>query len=1050
MSEVLNVTDRTNELDQLFQKIKEGNVILFLGAGASISGDRGFLSKHLISFFEDKKQIDLKVDDIVEFVDVIESSEEYSRSEFDEYVEQCLRSLKPTITHDVISENRWKRIITTNVDNLLERSFEQSLRDNRTLYRIKLIRNQKELVYQTSADEIKLIKLNGCISAKKEYPLVFSTDDFTRVKKYYRTALQEMKNPSDSIIFLAIGYSFSDPFAKYLLQIMEDINYRDKRRLYIVDPTFNVNKSRLLSKSNIGVISSTSDEFFSAYKGWHQTIETSKASRLKLSYSRADNTKIFLPPSLLLRLSDVVIQLNNNYRYHNVNSKDYYSGEEPDFGVILKGYDVVKSNKLRIIKEKILAIAENSSREIIPLIFLTGTFGSGKSSFGYRLLSSILSESKEIIAFEIWDPLKVLSEVKNIVELISKSKSSVVLFYLNNLEMQTYFNRVLEFRNSLSIEQISNVSILLISTIRENTLELELRNKSIKNKFEFNVDERLNRDEIVEFVQKLKDNQLIYYRDAQERNQLVSRIDREYNGDSFVSFLALITKGKHKDDLLDAYEKLSDLGKEAFKYVSILHQHNISMPASILRSLVARDWQEFRDEVINVEGKGILIQDSINSNDTDSDLNFRTKHPLIATTLLNTLVPNLDHRFKLVKRVVNSVHPGGRNCYILIDFLRALRVHSEVSNERVDALFDLAYTHFSDDPNFLLHYSINLQNRGDLKSLERGDKLLQYAESIIPKRNHRITHRRAVITFGMCKLYYLEDRNVSVKSMRLWRDAIELFEIKRLLDPCSSYSYSDFIECLFWHLESVKGNVEEELSLRIQIEELIEASDRVVADQSDRLTKVKDRYYQNFLANDKIKYLSFLDSLYGNQNTRHYSLMLRVNFLQRNEPNDAHVSECFDELENYTSEVEVAKFLFKHYGRSLQHISNRLKLFDLIKRHPTIEDKDSLRYNYYMFVAECYSRNFKHAYDHVRKIRDRFNQLNPEFQLAWKSANEEIDEIFDGVIIEKKGHLKVRIMELGSEFSYRANGKEYSIGKRVLVNLRFYLFGVMASIVKEN
>jgi len=101
MKHITDIHGQSELLYELFEKISNRNTFLLLGAGASISKEKGFLASSLIDFFQDKKHKELGIKDLITFVDLIEASEEFSRDEFDEYVDECLRSLEVTESHKI-------------------------------------------------------------------------------------------------------------------------------------------------------------------------------------------------------------------------------------------------------------------------------------------------------------------------------------------------------------------------------------------------------------------------------------------------------------------------------------------------------------------------------------------------------------------------------------------------------------------------------------------------------------------------------------------------------------------------------------------------------------------------------------------------------------------------------------------------------------------------------------------------------------------------------------------------------------------------------------
>ena len=61
MQHITDLEKQTDQLYELFEKISERNVFLFLGAGSSVTKDKSFLSSTLIEFFQDKKHIDFTI-----------------------------------------------------------------------------------------------------------------------------------------------------------------------------------------------------------------------------------------------------------------------------------------------------------------------------------------------------------------------------------------------------------------------------------------------------------------------------------------------------------------------------------------------------------------------------------------------------------------------------------------------------------------------------------------------------------------------------------------------------------------------------------------------------------------------------------------------------------------------------------------------------------------------------------------------------------------------------------------------------------------------------
>lgn len=287
---------------EVFSKISSGNTILFLGAGGSVTEDKIYLSKQLMEYHRAESGFSYLTDDISEYVDVLSRNPQFDRKHFDDIVDKCLRNLEPDDFHKTIARLPWKEIITTNLDTVIERAFHDIRGSSDENMELVLARTPSEYRYNPANDEVKYVKLNGCMSDRSKYPFIFSTRDFESVNRFYKLVLQSVEHMSIRIQFLVIGYSFSDPFAKFLLERFDKYNYRNKREILLVDPTTQEEMLPYLESNNIRVIQDSAAEFFKGYADWEATHEENKQKRNQTKFRQKDNTPIRLPLRITNRL----------------------------------------------------------------------------------------------------------------------------------------------------------------------------------------------------------------------------------------------------------------------------------------------------------------------------------------------------------------------------------------------------------------------------------------------------------------------------------------------------------------------------------------------------------------------------------------------------------------------------------------------------------------------------------------------------------------------------------------------------------------------------
>lgn len=878
-------------------------------------------------------------------------------------------------------------------------------------------------------------------SDRKKYPFILSTEDFKTAKSYHKVVLNSLKGISDNIIFLSAGYSYSDHFAKYLLKNIDSYDFRNQRWLFNIDPYVNDNQLDFFTDKKICVIKSTLKDFIESYYKWESGLNDTVLRSKEISIYDYDNKKVYLDPKIYLRLEKSLVQLNKLYKFAHIEKREFYLGNEPNYGVIIKNYDVVKTNKLEETRKEIINIIDSTSSKIIPLFFLIGNFGTGKTTFTYRLLNN-LQMNHSCVVFEVLDYFSI--NENDIVELISNIKAEYVFFYFNYVERHSVFRALTELRGKLSTHQIPNIKISFIASIRENILNRIKVDRSLTNEYEINIDSSLSNEETSLLLDNLKECSLLNFSDKRSKLELVKKIQETYEADTFITLLDLIS-GKHYIDLLEAYRHLPSIAQTALIYTSLLHQYNILMPVGLLKSLVAKNWDIFRNELLEIDCKNILIQEESDLYNLGTDIFFRTKHPIIAKKLIEKIIPNKDQQYKNYEDICSRIEINPACSRVIIDLLKVLNSESIFNSEKINRLYDLCYNNLSEDPYFLLNYSINLQMRGDEKAISKALRLIQYAEGFFDYRHHKFIHRRAILNFLMAKIYFEKEKSELLQTYHYIKEAEELFEIKQILDSCSYYSFYDYIEFKIWLLSKINMKDDEQLRTKIKIEEMFELAERTVLEGLNKILVLKSRYIDLYhRSKNEDEYIIELKNYYQDEAFRPLALILLYNFYG-SKNNQEECKKLLNELEYYSFNDEVSKFLFKIYGRNTNKADIRKKFFELERKHEEFSKENSLRYNYLMFVANCYSDCIDAGYNYLNNIK--YMSLNPEYNMVWLDENDN-EKIFEGIIIKnKKNVYRVKIIETQQKHLLE-KGVTYSEGDRVSVKLKFFLYGIRASIVK--
>lgn len=1039
-----------SNLSQIYEKIFNKNAIAFLGAGASVSNNQ-YLSKDIINLYEAKISKNFGTTDIIKFVDILQSTPGLRRGDFDKFVIDQLIKLIPNEGHKIFVTVPWKQIITTNYDTLIEEAFSEAFREGKTNYDLHVIRNKKQLDYQENGSEITYIKLNGCKTDLSLYPLVFSSEDFENQNSFYKKVLSPYKQYSNEIIYMAFGYSFSDDFSEKLLDKIASTDIRQKRLLYCVDPFVNDDRLGYLASNQISVIKLSFQDFFKGYIKWYEETNKNYLKTLQ-KFTNPDNSKIKIGTTSRLYLDSNILQLKDDYKTNSrLKKADFYFGEEPTYQVVVDDYDVVKfdelSSLISIIKQ---TFSEHTRTSIPKLILIHGDFGSGKTTFTLRAIKEYLKISNTALAFEI---IRSLSLKKGYLsQLIKESDATEFIFYCDNIETDSIFKSFNDFRIDLAAEQYSNISIIFISSIRQNILEKFKNNNrlEIKNSLEVEYNSIYSETELVQLVENLKEVGILNYRDITERDAIIFDIKTKYKGDSFMTLYKLIEKGEHYKLLEKAYEELSPDVKNAFKITALIHRFNMNCPVSVVKySLKSYDWNEFTEKIVKGDGKRILFQENIQTITDEPDLYFKTKHPVIAEALIKTILTN-NEKNSLYKSIFSNLIFSDYNARFIVDLIKNIRNNdSDISDGQIENYYELAKKEFYNSTHFMLSYITNIEKRTNSVSLlQKCIEDIKILEAPLERRNHRLIHRKASVCFKIARILYKDDK--SNKKIKSYLDeAEEWFDIKMHLDPLSQYSYLDYFNLLLWKLKNVRMDDIEKLSLHYTINNLFDEAYRTLYSNTGVIDDLFDDYSSTtqFKRNDG-EYLDFLLERYQEVNTRPTACILLFYFYSIQKDN-FKCNQMIEELESYIDDKDVVYFLFKQYGRNLHLPNNRVQYFDLIRHNSFLEDESPLRYHYFTSICEFYNWRWRDGKDALNELKqERFYNLNPDFFLYWKNVEGE-EEIFEGQVMMEKKIKKIMIITpfYREFFLVKGNYERYNLGHKVKVKLKFFLEGIKAEIL---
>ena len=248
--------------------IREGNVVLLLGSGASLDACNAAgvhppnvkqLGDTLSDRFLGGKYKDKTLAQISEYaisVADIRTVQEFIRSIFIDF--------QPTEAHRVMASFRWWGIATTNYDLLVEKAYDGN--KNAAQHPVPFIENGDRVEDRTrDPNSIMLLKLHGCITrtANAQCPLIITPDQYIQYRKNRSRIFDHLTSWAYEKPIVFIGHSLEDSDIRALLLELQEVA-EDRPRYYAIAPDVDEIKQRHWDARRISCINGSFADFIAA------------------------------------------------------------------------------------------------------------------------------------------------------------------------------------------------------------------------------------------------------------------------------------------------------------------------------------------------------------------------------------------------------------------------------------------------------------------------------------------------------------------------------------------------------------------------------------------------------------------------------------------------------------------------------------------------------------------------------------------------------------------------------------------------------------------
>lgn len=633
----------------LIDDIRSGNIVLFLGAGASVgatsrNGEKIPIGKALGQKLVEKFLDPSYADNDLSYISEIAISQK-GLYEVQSFIKEIFDNFRPGVHQLLIPTFNWKAIFTTNYDLLIEQAYDEKLAAKEAQQIVNPIYRNSRQQEVFKPGHLPYFKLHGSFHVinDEKLPLILTPDQYINHQIGRERVFDHLHDYASSYSFLFVGFSFADTDIRAILNKIG--SYETRTRSYMIGPYIRPAEASLWEGKKITSLITTFEDFLKELDKKIPQSLRSIVSKLP-SYEQPIFSQFTISvadkkpsDSFLEFLENDVDYVHSALPAPNTDPKAFYKGYFTNWDPIIRNLDVNRSIKDGIISEVFLIDEEPGQR----LYVIKGHAGSGKSVLLKRLA---WEASVSFGMFCIF--LKPNSHIsyEPLYELYSFVKRRIFLFIDQASKNLSSIERVLDKA------QKDNIPITILTSERINVWNIECDSieKYVEDSFHLKY---LNDKEIRELIALLERYDSLGYlkgKSAEEQN----RSFKEKSEKELLVALHESTHGKPFYEIIeDEYNSIGDeAAKSLYLTVCILHRLGTYVRAGLISRVHGIGFEEFKQRLFKPLELVVF-------NDYDSRINdyvYTSRHPQIAEMIFELILKGKQDKYDEYVRIISNLN----------------------------------------------------------------------------------------------------------------------------------------------------------------------------------------------------------------------------------------------------------------------------------------------------------------------------------------------------------------------------------------------------------
>jgi tetratricopeptide (TPR) repeat protein len=798
----------------LIDEVKDGRVVLFLGAGASVGAKDGKghpipgtkeLRKAVRDRFLNESYSNL---DFVQTCDYAGTAK--SGRELQKFIHDTLEPFEPATFHKRIPSFHWAGLATTNFDLIIERAYRESPQRLQELR--PMVRDIPDFMDALVKGDVVYLKLHGCITMFEQTSpgMVYSTERIVRHKEGRAAQFAQLLEWAKEKTIVFVGYSLGDYNLRQLIdEIVKDGDSRPRH--YIIKTDVLEVEQRYWAERRFTLVDSTFETFIAeldaaipeAFRKLSVVRTEAPTSLTRFIASQRKES-----PALRGYLQTGAEHVSKETTSSNGSPQKFFNGFDLGWYPIENELDFARLMTTTIIEEQIAVLG---NLEGPRLVVLKAHAGAGKSVLLRRLAWDAAKRLSKLVVFI---PSTGYINIRAIQELLELTDEPLFLV----IEDVTVLSDDL-YELILSVKR-DRRRMVVIGGARFN--EWNIRSQVLENVVTVEYELKyLSRKEVEDLLFRLELNDCLGELKSLPIEQRAKQLDEVYGRQLLVALHEATRNGHFREIIFDEYQKIAPPEAQLlYADICALHRFGAPVRAGLISRVHGINFEQFNAQFF----KPLEQVVSLDKDERSGDWIYRSRHPYIAEILYEKVFSTVAERFDNVAKFVTRLNPSySYDRRIIGDLLRGNRL-AELFTDTVKgiAIFDMALSSLGDEPHIYHQKGIYLKRlAGDLGALKLAEEALLKAQSLAPN-DRTIRHSLSELALARAKLSQDSIERAA------WRNEAIAKSRSLLSTTTSSHAYHTIAKAQVLALSDAMNRSEDDTLTADLVSEAIKAAEETI------------------------------------------------------------------------------------------------------------------------------------------------------------------------------------------------------------------------------